>query len=1060
MDKVKFLSDIEAPSANFTSKPTVAGINVAVVSDSLKNPNALTFGSQTYDGSAAKTITAADLGLSGAMKFLGTSTTAISDGSTTKTITVNSKSVTAESGNVVLYNGNEFVWDGSKWEELGHEGSFKVKQTAVSSPSASGTATSFIDTISQDANGNITATKKSIPSASTSAAGLMSASDKSKLDGIASGANKYTLPSAGSSLGGVKSGGDVTISDGVISVNDDSHNHTILTKKPDNFKISTDLPSTYPIGETVFFSTQASAKFNGLTYCTVHTIKTWSTASCMQFVYPYNTNQDTIFYRHSLSDKDVWGDWQTIATKSEATTSAAGLMSATDKKRVDSFAGSYNLGSMSGKTIADLQTALDTWLTSYSNISNASAYFSAANTWVNAWNSGDTTKTISAGGAWTVTNIASYTSKTYTQLRLSSYYDEQVVYVARVDGVWQIAHVAAFKDDLVISNVDGLQAALNEKVTVLSDMTKFPVTYGFGIGRVGNTIGVSGGTDNYYMLLDSNNVMRIGTQLNGASDVTWNEVIDSSSIGSQSVASATKATKDSKDQQIDTTYIKGLSVSGKTITYTKGDNTTGTITTQDTNYYHTSGSWSGLTYTATANGGAGELKFTLPTGTSATTVAAGNHTHKYAGSSSAGGAATSANKVNKALTIGEKSFDGSAAVTITASDLGLAAAMKFLGTSATAITDGATTNPITIGSTSTNVTSGNVVLYGSKEFVWTGSAWEELGNEGSYKVVQTAVSSPAASGTEYQFIDSISQNTQGVITATKKSVREASTSQSGLMSAAMVTKLNGITEGADSVSFTQSATSGNKVGEITINGTKTAMYSPTQTSVSGNAGTATKFASAQSVALTGDVTGSASSQAGWSVATTLANSGVTAGSYGPSANASPAHGKTFSVPYITVDAKGRVTGASTKTITLPSVADGTTSAKGIVQLTDSTSSTSTTTAATPNSVKTAYDKANHSHPYLSNSTKYAGSSTAGGAATKITTTDASTSGTMHRVLLVPHDNVNSAVYASGFNYIPQTGTIIVKNIDLEDDNGEIIEVRTRLDECYTIITNNLNEVAF
>ena len=87
--------------------------------------------------------------------------------------------------------------------------------------------------------------------------------------------------------------------------------------------------------------------------------------------------------------------------------------------------------------------------------------------------------------------------------------------------------------------------------------------------------------------------------------------------------------------------------------------------------------------------------------------------------------------------------------------------------------------------------------------------------------------------------------------------------------------------------------------------------------ISGNASTATKFASSQSVALTGDVTGSASSQAGWSVSTTLANSGVTAGSYGPSANASPAHGKTFSVPYITVDAKGRVTSASTKTITLP-----------------------------------------------------------------------------------------------------------------------------------------------
>lgn len=48
--------------------------------------------------------------------------------------------------------------------------------------------------------------------------------------------------------------------------------------------------------------------------------------------------------------------------------------------------------------------------------------------------------------------------------------------------------------------------------------------------------------------------------------------------------SATKATQDSTGQQINTTYIKGLSVSGRTITITKGNNTTTTITTQDTTY--------------------------------------------------------------------------------------------------------------------------------------------------------------------------------------------------------------------------------------------------------------------------------------------------------------------------------------------------------------------------------------------------------------------------------------------------------------------------------------------
>lgn len=39
--------------------------------------------------------------------------------------------------------------------------------------------------------------------------------------------DEYVLPAAGSSLGGVQTGGDVTISSGVITVNDDSHNHTI-----------------------------------------------------------------------------------------------------------------------------------------------------------------------------------------------------------------------------------------------------------------------------------------------------------------------------------------------------------------------------------------------------------------------------------------------------------------------------------------------------------------------------------------------------------------------------------------------------------------------------------------------------------------------------------------------------------------------------------------------------------------------------------------------------------------------------------------------------------------
>ena len=49
----------------------------------------------------------------------------------------------------------------------------------------------------------------------------------------------------------------------------------------------------------------------------------------------------------------------------------------------------------------------------------------------------------------------------------------------------------------------------------------------------------------------------------------------------------------------------------------------------------------------------------------------------------------------------------------------------------------------------------------------------------------------------------------------------------------------------------------------------------------------------------------------------LATSGATAGSYGPSANATPGYGATFNVPYLTVDAYGRVTAISTKTVKIP-----------------------------------------------------------------------------------------------------------------------------------------------
>lgn len=104
----------------------------------------LKFGNKSYDGSTEQTITAADLGLSGAMHFLGTSTAEITDHGTQKP-TIDSNDVNPAVGDVVLYNHLEFVWDGSKWEKLGDESSYALKDhipvAATASPANLGTAT-------------------------------------------------------------------------------------------------------------------------------------------------------------------------------------------------------------------------------------------------------------------------------------------------------------------------------------------------------------------------------------------------------------------------------------------------------------------------------------------------------------------------------------------------------------------------------------------------------------------------------------------------------------------------------------------------------------------------------------------------------------------------------------------------------------------------------------------------------------------------------------------------------------------------------------------------------
>ena len=84
--------------------------------------------------------TLSDLGLTAAMHFIGTSLTALQDGSTTSTVKIKEhnsdttgRNHSANDGDVVLYDGKEFVFSklANAWYELGDQGSHALKSIKI-----------------------------------------------------------------------------------------------------------------------------------------------------------------------------------------------------------------------------------------------------------------------------------------------------------------------------------------------------------------------------------------------------------------------------------------------------------------------------------------------------------------------------------------------------------------------------------------------------------------------------------------------------------------------------------------------------------------------------------------------------------------------------------------------------------------------------------------------------------------------------------------------------------------------------------------------------------------
>jgi hypothetical protein len=91
-------------------------------------------------------------------------------------------------------------------------GTLALTSQAISSLSVSGTTITY--KTASGTSGTITTKDTTYSVASSSANGLMSSTDKAKLDGIAEGANNYTLPIASTELGGVMTTSTVTSTSG------------------------------------------------------------------------------------------------------------------------------------------------------------------------------------------------------------------------------------------------------------------------------------------------------------------------------------------------------------------------------------------------------------------------------------------------------------------------------------------------------------------------------------------------------------------------------------------------------------------------------------------------------------------------------------------------------------------------------------------------------------------------------------------------------------------------------------------------------------------------------
>ena len=649
--------------------------------------------------------------------------------------------------------------------------------------------------------------------------GLMSANDKKKLDNIEANANNYTLPVATTTrLGGVKAGNNITISgDGTIS--------------------ATDTNTTYEVMEG------ATSEANG-----------------QSGLVPAPTQgQQTRFLRGD-------GTWQvpTNTTYTNATQSKDGLMSSEDKTKLDGIA------------------------------ENANNYVHPTTPGNKHIPSGGSTGQVlkwSADGTavWGTDNDTTYTDATTSKAGLMSATDK-----TKLDSLQN------FDDSTIQENIGDLQSnvsTLENSVSTIEESLDNKVdkisgkqlsTNDYTTTEKNKLSGIATGATKVEKSNTNGNIKINGTETTVYTkpDLTKQEVVDALGYTPPTTNTTYNVMTGATSSQAGTSGLVPQPTAGKQTSFLRGDGTwvVPTNTTYTNATTEKDGLMSSEDKTKLDNIEAGD---TTPlangTATAGTSNSYAREDHRHPLQTTVSGNAGSATKLQTARTIGlsgaatgtATSFDGSANITIPVTSLD---ASKLTGTASINTTGNASTSTTCTGNAATATKLQTARKINGVAFDGTQDITVEASGTGGHIILNSSGSSMEARSKlrfNHSTVTDDEENDVTIITPTDTTYSVATTSKNGLMSSSMVTKLNGIATGATANSASDTTPKANGTASV---GTETDYargdhVHPLQTTVSGNAGSATKLQTARTISLSGAVTGSTTfdGSANRTITTTLSN---------------------------------------------------------------------------------------------------------------------------------------------------------------------------------------------